>query len=78
MSPINKYYPIEIEHVLIFVVLPTINNTNPIIVMGIPILYLDLYLFAVSKNIISRPQLVHKCLAYTYRGVIIWGVVWRY
>jgi hypothetical protein len=35
MPPINKLYPIEIEHVLIFVVLPTISNTNPILVMGI-------------------------------------------
>ena len=53
MSPINKFYPIEIEHVLIFVALPTINNTNPIPVMGIPILYLDLYIYLQFQKILS-------------------------
>ena len=53
MSSINKFYPIEIEHVLIFVVLPTINNTNPIIVMGIPILNLDLHIYLQLQKILS-------------------------
>ena len=75
MSPINKYYPIEIEHVLIVVVLPTINNTNPIIVMGIPILYLDLCIYLQFQKILLVGHNWFTSVLHIHIAELLFGVL---